>query len=102
MASSNPPELTLGLKLANIEHVSQKLFVLNEHLQKHQEELCKLEAFRTEMPQCVLLLLDAIEVLKNERSKLSDHQSERRSAFKKNTRARLLPSTLSHMAYRYY
>ncbi|KAM0955412.1 hypothetical protein ACFX13_024168 [Malus domestica] len=83
MDSSNHLELTLSLKLANIENVSQKLSVLNEHLQKHQEELRKLEAFRTEMPHSVLLLSDAVQVLKNEISELSDHQSERRSAFRK-------------------
>lgn len=63
MASSNHLELTLSLKLANIENVSQKLSVLNEHLQKHQEELRKLEAFRTEMPHSVLLLSDGERVI---------------------------------------
>lgn len=44
--------------LARKDNVPHKLSVLNEYLLKHQEELQKVEEFKRELPQCVLLLLD--------------------------------------------
>lgn len=71
-SSSSPLELTLSLKpsyvpksinhlltdLDQIDSVSRKLSVLKDYLNKHKEELHKVEQFKRELPQCVLLLMD--------------------------------------------
>ncbi|KAJ0043535.1 hypothetical protein Pint_18928 [Pistacia integerrima] len=78
--SSTSLELSLSLKpsyvpktiknllndLSEIYDVSDKLSVLNDYLLKHEEELIRVEAFKRELPQCMLLLMDAIETLKLE------------------------------------
>ncbi|KAL6287680.1 hypothetical protein ACE6H2_012070 [Prunus campanulata] len=83
--------------LASIDNVPHKLSVLNDYLLKHQEELHRVEEFKRDLPQCVLLLLDAIQTLNNEIEKLSGQDQfdacknrgscedpvERRSAFRK-------------------
>lgn len=71
-SSSSPLELTLSLKpsyvpksinhlltdLDQIDSVSRKLSVLKDYLNKHKEELNKVEQFKRELPQCMLLLMD--------------------------------------------
>lgn len=71
-SSSSPLELALSLKpsyvpksinhlltdLDQIDSVSRKLSVLKDYLNKHKEELHKVEQFKRELPQCVLLLMD--------------------------------------------
>eukprot|EP00257_Ricinus_communis_P019819 XP_015578915.1 transcription factor HHO5-like [Ricinus communis] len=52
--------------LSKIDNLSDRLMLLNDYLQRHQEELSKVEAFRHQFPQCMLLLLNAIETLKRE------------------------------------
>ncbi|KAJ4707229.1 myb family transcription factor EFM-like [Melia azedarach] len=77
---SSSLELTLSLKpsyvpktisnllsdLSKIDSVSDKLSVLNDYLHKYQEELSRVQDLKRELPQCMLLLMDAIETLKEE------------------------------------
>ncbi|KAF9663876.1 hypothetical protein SADUNF_Sadunf17G0097600 [Salix dunnii] len=51
---------------SKIENFSDRLLVLNDHLEKHQEELSTIEPFKRDLPQCMLLLMDGIEILKKE------------------------------------
>ncbi|XP_022769581.1 transcription factor NIGT1-like [Durio zibethinus] len=44
----------------------EKLPVLSDYICKHQEELSRVEALKHELPQCRLLLMEAIETLKEE------------------------------------
>ncbi|KAK6266720.1 hypothetical protein QUC31_017557 [Theobroma cacao] len=50
--------------LSKIDNESDKLSVLSDYICKHQEELSTVEALKRELPQCRLLLMDAIETLK--------------------------------------
>ncbi|KDP24333.1 hypothetical protein JCGZ_25629 [Jatropha curcas] len=80
MGSCTPSEMRLSLKtsgsyipksianllkeLSKIDSSSEKLTILNNFLKKHEEELSKVQLFKNELPQCMLLILDAIETLK--------------------------------------
>ncbi|XVF71318.1 hypothetical protein PTKIN_Ptkin12aG0027800 [Pterospermum kingtungense] len=76
-----PKSLTnLLLDLSKIDNEADKLLVLSDYICKHQEELSKVEASKHELPQCRLLLLEAIETLKKEymniKKNMESHQSD--------------------------
>ncbi|XP_048328658.1 transcription factor HHO5-like [Ziziphus jujuba] len=52
--------------LQKVQDVSQRWSVLNDYMREHEEELARVMVFKRELPQCMLLLMDAIEVLKVE------------------------------------
>ncbi|XVF20869.1 hypothetical protein REPUB_Repub12eG0040200 [Reevesia pubescens] len=52
--------------LSKIDNESDKLWVLSDYICKHQEELSRVEALKHQLPQCRLLLMEAIETLKEE------------------------------------
>ncbi|GAY64805.1 hypothetical protein CUMW_236330, partial [Citrus unshiu] len=52
--------------LSEINSVSDKLSVLNDYLLKYEGELARIAASKLELPQCKLLLIEAIETLKKE------------------------------------
>ncbi|GMN57569.1 hypothetical protein TIFTF001_026673 [Ficus carica] len=96
--SSNSPnslQLSLGLKpsyvpktianlfsdLAKVDDVQKKLSVLDDYLKKYEEELARVEPFRRDLPQCMLLLMDAIDIMKGEISKLITNHGEEESEF---------------------
>ncbi|PON82109.1 GARP transcription factor [Trema orientale] len=49
--------------------VEKKLSVLNDYLNKYKEELSRVEVLKRDLPQCMLLLMDAIEIIKDEITK---------------------------------
>ncbi|XP_024038315.1 uncharacterized protein LOC18038129 [Citrus clementina] len=52
--------------LSEMNSVSDKLSVLNDYLLKYEGELARIAASKLELPQCKLLLIEAIETLKKE------------------------------------
>ncbi|XVE72280.1 hypothetical protein DITRI_Ditri11bG0026800 [Diplodiscus trichospermus] len=52
--------------LSKIDNDSDKLSVLSDYIYKHEEELSRIEALKHELPQCRLLLMESIEILKEE------------------------------------
>ncbi|KAI9124331.1 hypothetical protein K1719_005631 [Acacia pycnantha] len=83
MGSFPPPQLSLDLRptfvpktitdflyeVSTIANSSDKLSRLDEFLKRLEEEMRKIDAFRRELPLCMLLLNDAILVLKEESEK---------------------------------
>ncbi|XP_030510443.2 transcription factor HHO2-like [Cannabis sativa] len=81
--SNQQLELTLSLKpsyvpqtltsllsdLAKIDDVEKKISILNDYLKKYEEELSQIKDLRYDVPQCMLLLMDAIEIVKDEITK---------------------------------
>ncbi|KAF8405133.1 hypothetical protein HHK36_010031 [Tetracentron sinense] len=77
---STSPELNLDFKLAygpqtisgflrdlsKIENISERLSKRDEYVRRLDEEMRKIDAFKRELPFCMLLLTDAIEALKEE------------------------------------
>ncbi|XP_062103244.1 myb family transcription factor EFM-like [Humulus lupulus] len=55
--------------LAKIDNVEKKISILNDYLKKYEEELSRVEELRRDLPQCMLLLMDAIEIIKDEITK---------------------------------
>ncbi|XVF20870.1 hypothetical protein REPUB_Repub12eG0040300 [Reevesia pubescens] len=80
MVSSSSLELKLSLKpsyvpktidnllknLSNVDNDSDKLAVLNDYINQHEEELTSIAAFKRQLPQCMLLLMEALGTLKDE------------------------------------
>ncbi|KAK6266719.1 hypothetical protein QUC31_017556 [Theobroma cacao] len=80
MASSSSLELNLSLKpsyvpktianllkdLSHVDTASDKLAVLNDYINQHEEELNSIVAFKHQLPQCMLLLMEALGTLKDE------------------------------------
>lgn len=72
MESPNPLELSLSLKptyfpktitsllkdLRNMNNALEKLSVLDESLEMHKKELARVVAFKRELPQSALLLME--------------------------------------------
>ncbi|EXB77645.1 Myb family transcription factor APL [Morus notabilis] len=95
--SNSPNSLELGLSLkpsyvpktisdllsdlAKIDNIREKLSVLNDYLKKYEEELSWVVPFRRELPQCVLLLMEAIEIMKGEITKLTKNNGGEESEF---------------------
>ncbi|RVW49801.1 Myb family transcription factor EFM [Vitis vinifera] len=87
---SIPPELSLDLRpsyvpktindflsgISTIGDVSERVTKLDEFLKRLEEEMRKIDAFKRELPLCMILLSDAILALKEEllRSKASNVQ----------------------------
>ncbi|XP_028765812.1 LOW QUALITY PROTEIN: transcription factor HHO6-like [Neltuma alba] len=83
MGSLPPPQLSLDLRptfvpktitdflyeVSTIAHASDKLSRLDDFVNRLEEEMRKIDAFRRELPLCMLLLNDAILVLKEESAK---------------------------------
>uniref|UniRef100_A0A5B7AU17 HTH myb-type domain-containing protein n=1 Tax=Davidia involucrata TaxID=16924 RepID=A0A5B7AU17_DAVIN len=77
---SIPPELSLDFKptyipktiseflreLSTIGNVSERLLKVDDFVQRLEEEMRKIDAFKRELPICMLLLNDAIVTLKEE------------------------------------
>ncbi|KAJ8774908.1 hypothetical protein K2173_019912 [Erythroxylum novogranatense] len=66
-------ELSLSLKpsfvlqdVSKFDNIPARLLMLDEYLHKHQQEPSSFEALKLELPQCMLLLVDAIDKLKEE------------------------------------
>ncbi|KAE8673179.1 hypothetical protein F3Y22_tig00111810pilonHSYRG00297 [Hibiscus syriacus] len=57
---------SLFLELSRIDNEYYKLSVLSDYIRKHEDELTRVEALKHELPQCKLLLMEAIEKLKEE------------------------------------
>ncbi|GMI85576.1 ULT1 INTERACTING FACTOR 1, HRS1 HOMOLOG5 [Hibiscus trionum] len=57
---------SLLLELSRIDNGYYKLSVLSDYICKHEEELTTVEASKHQFPQCRLLLMEAIEKLKEE------------------------------------
>lgn len=76
MASLIRPELTLDStpkttakfldQLSRNDDVSDKLLKLNDYFNRLQDEMKKIDAFKRELPLCMLLLNDAIATIKDE------------------------------------
>ncbi|KAF8406353.1 hypothetical protein HHK36_008440 [Tetracentron sinense] len=77
---SRPPELNFDFKptyvpktisdflkeLSMIGNISERLSKLEDYIKRLEEEMRKIDAFKRELPLCMLLLNDAIVVLKEE------------------------------------
>ncbi|KAK2434111.1 myb family transcription factor EFM [Trifolium repens] len=84
-----PSELSLDLRptfipktianflfhLSTLQTTSDKLSKLHDFLSRFEEELNKIQAFKRELPLCMLLLIDAISVLKEELEKCRTQNS---------------------------
>ncbi|CAH9079722.1 unnamed protein product [Cuscuta epithymum] len=80
---SVPPELSLGCKpasdsttitgflhgISTIESVSDRVSKIDDYIRRLEEEMRKIDAFKRELPLCMLLLNDAIISLKEEAAK---------------------------------
>ncbi|OMP03029.1 hypothetical protein COLO4_10663 [Corchorus olitorius] len=79
-SSSSGLELNLSLKpsyvpktianllkdLSNIDNEADKLAVLNDYINQLEEELNRIVPFKHQFPQCMLLLMEALEALRDE------------------------------------
>ncbi|XP_045833013.1 myb family transcription factor EFM-like isoform X2 [Trifolium pratense] len=84
-----PSELSLDLRpafvpktianflyhLSTLQNTSDKLSKLHDFVSRFEEELNKIQAFKRELPLCMLLLIDAISVLKEELEKCRTQNS---------------------------
>lgn len=62
-----PKTITCFLKeVSMIGDVSERQTKLDEYVKRLEEEMRKIDAFKRELPHCMILLSDAIEALKNE------------------------------------
>ncbi|XVF81777.1 hypothetical protein PTKIN_Ptkin15bG0183700 [Pterospermum kingtungense] len=52
--------------LSNVGDASDKLAVLNDYINQHEEELNCIVASKLELPQCMMLLMEALGILKDE------------------------------------
>ncbi|GER54443.1 homeodomain-like superfamily protein [Striga asiatica] len=83
MGSLNPPELTLDcslsseywvpkstgeflLEVSRTQSVSEKVSKLDDYVNRLQEEMKKIDAFKRALPLCMLLLTDVIATVKKE------------------------------------
>ncbi|XP_039027355.1 transcription factor HHO6-like isoform X2 [Hibiscus syriacus] len=57
---------SLLFELSRIDNEYYKLSVLSDYIRKHEDELTRVEALKHELPQSYLLLMEAIEKLKEE------------------------------------
>ncbi|XAR72872.1 hypothetical protein NMG60_11019655 [Bertholletia excelsa] len=87
---SIPPELSLDVKptyipktvsdflgeLSTIGGVSERLVRLDEFVKRLEEEMKKIEAFKRELPLCMLLINDAIVTLKEEQMQCRRRNAE--------------------------
>ncbi|KAK8289655.1 hypothetical protein V6Z12_D07G205200 [Gossypium hirsutum] len=85
-SSSNSLGLKLSLKptyvpktitdlmkdLPNIENETDKLAVLSVYISQHEEELNSIAALRGQLPQCMLLLMEALGTLRQEFLKIKN------------------------------
>ncbi|MBA0579336.1 hypothetical protein Gorai_021596, partial [Gossypium raimondii] len=85
-SSSNSLGLKLSLKptyvpktitdlmkdLLNIENETDKLAVLSDYISQHEEELNSIAALRGQLPQCMLLLMEALGTLRQEFLKIKN------------------------------
>ncbi|XVE78585.1 hypothetical protein DITRI_Ditri13aG0157800 [Diplodiscus trichospermus] len=79
-SSSASVELNLSLKpsyvpktianlltdLSKVGNASDKLAVLNDYINQYEEELNSIVAFKRQLPQCMLLLMEALDTLRIE------------------------------------